>query len=124
MDALELMAGMGFTSKPVQFDQERPTTFFASLSTSKLVGLKVVGAVIADDLVARMEFASKEGMDPTEMHVLRGLKYRVDLAVYEVIHQGVRGQVSFASSGMVKISGHIAPRLVGLIEADLPSLTR
>lgn len=122
MNALELMAGMGFTSKSVQFDQARPSTFFASLSTSKLVGLKVVGAVVADDLVARMEFASKEGMDPTEMQVLHGLKYRVELAVYEVIHQGIRGQVSFASSGMVKISGQIAPRLISLIEADLPTL--
>jgi hypothetical protein len=124
LNALETVFGMGFTTQPVQFDRAQPSTFFNSVTSSKLVGLKVAGAVVGEDLVARMEFASKEGMHPENMSLLDGLKYKVDLAVFEVLFQGLRGQVSFSSSGMVKIGGQLANLLVSLIEADLPSLVR
>lgn len=54
LNALETLVGMGFTVKPVVFDKGQPSTVFRSVDASKLVGLKVVGAVVADDLVARM----------------------------------------------------------------------
>lgn len=122
LNALESLAGMGFTAKPVAFDRAKPTTVFERVNVSKLVGLKVVGAVIGEDLVARMEFASKQGMIVEEMKVLNGLQYKVDFAVFELIYEGVRGQVSFSASGAVKVSGQLAPKLVSLIEQDLPSL--
>jgi hypothetical protein len=122
LNALESIVGLGFTSKPLTFDKAKPTTIFKTVEVTKLVGLRVVGAVINDDLVARMEFASKQGMVIENMKLLDGLRYNVDSAVYELIYKGVRGQVAFASSGMVKISGQLAPKLVHLIERDLPKL--
>lgn len=122
LNALESIVGMGFTAKPITFDHIRPSAVFDAVDTSKLVGLKVVGAVVADDLVARMEFASKQGMKVEEMSVLNGLKYKVDLAVFELFLGGVRGQVAFAANGTVKVSGQLAPKLVSLIEQDLPTL--
>jgi hypothetical protein len=119
-NALETLVGMGFTTKPVTFDRGQPTTVFGSVDASKLVGLKVVGAVLADDLVARMEFASKEGMVINNMIILAGLKYKVEHAAFELVLGGVKGQISFAANGTVKISGQIAPKLVGLVEDDLP----
>jgi hypothetical protein len=122
LNALEALVGLGFTSKPLTFDRAKPTTIFENVEATKLVGLKVVGAVIDEDLVARMEFASKQGMIVENMTLLDGLRYHVDSAVFELIYEGVRGQVAFASSGVVKISGQLAPRLVHLIERDLPKL--
>lgn len=122
LNALESIVGLGFTSKPLTFDKAKPTTVFESVEATKLVGLKVVGAVIGEDLVARMEFASKQGMIVENMKLLDGIRYNVDSAVFELIYEGVRGQVAFSSSGVVKVSGHLAPRLVHLIERDLPKL--
>lgn len=123
LNVLESLAGLGFTAKPVAFDRAKPTTIFDQVNVSKLVGLKVVGAVVGEDLVARMEFASKQGMIVEEMKVLSGLQYKVDLAVFELIYEGVRGQIAFSASGAVKVSGQLALKLVSLIEQDLPSLT-
>lgn len=120
LNTLETLVGMGFTAKPVTFDKERPSSVFDSVDSSKLVGLKIVGAVISDDLVARMEFASKEGMVIESMDVLTGLKYKVEHAMFELVLSGVRGQIAFAANGTVKISGQIAPKLVDLVEQDLP----
>lgn len=122
LNALETLAGLGFTAQPITFDRGRPSTVFNAVDSSKLVGLKVVGAVIADDLVARMEFASKQGMVVEDMTVLAGLRYKVELAVFEVVLSGLRGQVAFAANGTVKISGQLAPKLISLIEQDLPTL--
>lgn len=119
LNSLETMIGLGFTAKPVIFDKNLPSSVFESVDSVKLVGLKVVGAVVADDLVARMEFVSKEGMDIEEMKILSSLKYKVDNAVFEVVFGGVKGQISFSVSGSVKISGQIAPRLIHFIEKDL-----
>lgn len=82
----------------------------------------MVGAVVNEDLVARMEFVSKQGMIVENMKLLEGLRYNVDSVVFEVVYEGVRGQVAFALSGLVKISVQLAPKLVSLIERDLPKL--
>lgn len=119
LNALETLVGMGFTAKPVVFEKGQPSTVFRSVDASKLVGLKVVGAVLADDLVARMEFASKEGMVVENMTVLDGLKYKVEHAVFELVIGGLKGQIAFAANGTVKISGKVAPKLIGLVEQDL-----
>nr|WP_315240732.1 hypothetical protein [uncultured Albidiferax sp.] len=120
LNALETLAGMGFTVKSVMFERGHPSTVFNSVDSFKLVGLKVVGAVLADDLVARMEFASKEGMMIENMAVLDGLKYKVELAVFELFLSGLKGQIAFAANGTVKISGQVAPKLISLVEQDLP----
>ncbi|WP_310628065.1 hypothetical protein [Limnohabitans sp.] len=119
LNALETLVGMGFTVKPVIFDKGQPSTVFRSVDASKLVGLKIIGAVVADDLVARMEFASKEGIVLENMTVLDGLKYKVEHAVFELVLGGLKGQIAFAANGTVKISGHVAPKLLSLVEQDL-----
>lgn len=122
LNALESLLGLGFTASAVTFDRFKPTTIFQQVHVSKLVGLTVVGAVVKADTVARMEFVSKQGMVVENMQVLRGLQYKVELAIFELIYEGVRGQVAFSSNGAVKISGQLTPRLVHLIEQDLPEL--
>jgi len=122
LNALESLIGLGFTSKPLTFEKIKPAVLFKSVDTTKLIGLKVVGAVVDEDLVARMEFASKQGMIIEDMRLLDGLNYNVASTVFELVYEGVRGQVAIASSGLVKVSGKLAPRLVHLIEKGLPKL--
>ena len=122
LNALESMVGLGFTSKVLTFEKAKPTTVFESIQAFKLIGLKVVGAVVEEDLVARMEFASKQGMVVEKMKLLDGLRHKVDSANYELVFEGIRGQLAFSSSGTVKVSGQLAPRLVHLIEQDLAKL--
>jgi len=78
--------------------------------------------VLADDLVARMEFASKAGMVVENMKVLGGLQYKVELAMFELVLDGLKGQLAFSATGTVKVSGQLAPKLLSLIEQDLPNL--
>lgn len=122
MNALESILGLGFTSKALTFEKTRPTTVFENVDSIKLVGLKVVGAVIDDDLVARIEFASKQGMIVENMKLLDDLRYKVDTSTYELVYEGIRGQLVLTSSGLAKISGQLAPRLIHLIELDLLNL--
>ena len=103
LNALESLVGLGFTIKPLTFDKAKPTTVFESVDVTKLVGLKVVGAVIDEDLVARMEFASKQGMIVESIESLDDLRYKVESSVFELIYDGVRGQLVLASSGLIKV---------------------
>jgi hypothetical protein len=120
-NALETIFGLGFTSKPITFEKNKPTTIFEKIDITKLVGLKVLGAVVGEDLIARMEFASKNGMNIENMSLLKDLNYKIDSAVYELLYEGVRGQLSIMSNGMVKVNGQLAPKIVNLIEIDLPN---
>lgn len=119
LNAIESLVGLGFTSKPLTFQKAKPTTIFDNVDVAKLVGLKVVDVVVDEDLLAKMEFASKEGMAGEEMKLLEGLNYKVDYAAFELIYEGVRGQATFVSSGVVKLSGPLTPKLLALIERDL-----
>ena len=122
-NALESLIGFGFTSKQLTFEKAKPTTVFKNIEVMKLIGLKVVGAVIDEDLVARIEFASKQGIvSEKKMKLLERMQYTVESAVFDLVFEGLRGQLAFSSNGTVKISGRLAPRLGRLIEEDLALL--
>lgn len=123
LNALEFIIGFGFTCKPLTFERSRPTKIFESVDSAKLISLKVLGAVVDEDLVARMEFVSKQGMELGRIQLLHGLSYKIDYAVFELVSEGVRGQIAFASSGLVKISGQLSPKLLALVESDLYALS-
>lgn len=124
MNALESLAGFGFSCAPVLFENVRPTLVFDHVDASKLVSLKVVGAAIGEDLVARIELASKMGMKMGKIKMLEGLHYKVDVAVFECILQGVKGQISVSSNGTVRLSGPLSPRLLHFVERELPQIAR
>lgn len=119
LNAVESLVGLGFTCKPVTFEKKKPTTVFESIDVIKLIGLKVVGAVFDEDLVARMEFVSKQGITPEKLTILNGVPHKTDSASYELIYGGIKGVLSFNSNGTVRVSGQLSPRLIHLIELDL-----
>lgn len=123
LNALEKTIGLGFTAKLIVFEKLEPKTLFQHLDLNKLIGLKITGAVIEKNLVASMEFSSKEGIEIDKIKLLEGRQHKIDLANFELVYNGLSGQVTFSSSGLVKITGKLAPKLIHLIEADLAKLT-
>lgn len=119
LNSLESLVGLGFTCKPVTFEKKKPVSVLESVEVAKLVGLKVTDAVLGKDLLARMEFSSKEGINPEKLAALEGVPHKTDSASYELIYGGVKGVLHFSSTGVVKVGGQLAPRLIHLIEQDL-----
>lgn len=122
LNTLESLVGLGFTCKPVTFAKKKPVSVLESVEVAKLVGLKVTDAVLGKDLLARMEFSSKEGINPEKLTALDGVPHKTDSASYELIYGGVKGVLHFSSTGMVKVGGQLAPKLIHLIEQDLALL--
>lgn len=122
LNTLESMVGLGFTCKPVTFLKKKPTSVLENVEVAKLIGLKVTDAVLGKDLLARMEFSSKEGINPEKLTVLDDVPHKTDSASYELIYGGVRGILHFSSTGTVKVGGQLAPRLIHYIEKDLAKL--
>ena len=123
LNALESLIGLGFTCNPVAFQKKKPTSVFESIDLIKLVGLKVTEAVLKGGIVARMEFASSDGINPERLTVLDGVPHKIESASYEFIYGGLRGLLSLNSSGTVKASGPLAPKLIHLIEKDLGKIS-
>lgn len=119
LNTIESLVGLGFTCKPLTFENTKPTKVFEQIESIKLIGLKVMGAVLDEDLVARMEFASKKGITFEKLKILQDIPHKIESASYELIYEGIKGQLSFASNGTVKISGQLAPKLLHLVEQDL-----
>lgn len=122
LNALEGAVGLGFACKAIDFERSKPALVFEQVEVTKLIGLKIVNASFGQDLVGRMEIASKQGIRPDQMDILRGVPHKVDSASYELIHEGIKGQLTIGSNGTVKIGGQLAPKLLSLIEQDLPRM--
>lgn len=124
LNAMERLVGRGFTCEPVLFEKHAPVSILERVDQVKLVGLKIVNVAVGKDLVARMEFASKNGMPEKDLGLIKGLPYRREQVVYELVYRGVRGQFSYTASGAVKVGGALTPRILSYIEKDIPRLIR
>jgi len=124
LNALESLIGLGFICNPVTFQKKKPTTVFQRIDLFKIVALKVTEASLGGGIVARMEFASSDGINPEKLAILDGVPHKIESASYELIYGGLQGQLSINSSGTVKVSGQLAPKLIHLIEQDLGRITQ
>lgn len=119
MAALEMALGFGLSVKPIVVQLNGDSAVLRAADTKKLVSLKVTNVVIAHDCLARMEFASKEGLDPKQISALAGLTYRIEHVKYELALQTVKGNVSASAHGLVRIGGALSHFIRHLIEQDV-----
>lgn len=119
MTALEMAVGQGFTTKLLVADGAELTNLLSGTDVSKLVGLKIANAVVESGVVARMEFASKQGIDVSKIRILKRVEHKNEYQKYEFIYKGVRGHLACSSNGVMKIGGELAPRILKLVELDL-----
>lgn len=122
LNALETVFGYGFYCKSITFEGAHYPSFFTGIGPANLVGLKVVGSLPNQGLLARVDLASKEGMLEEEIPLLQGMKYRTDQAIFEILFHGTRGKIAITSSGLIRTTGHLAPMLVDLVQQALPGL--
>lgn len=119
LNALEAVSGFGFSAEPQSFSAKQQSQLLQRCDESRMVGLKLVGSSAEHRLVARIEIASKEGILPDQLGFLEELQYTVDHASYEVVQDRVKGQVTFTTSGAVRVSGALLPFIVAQLEALL-----
>lgn len=124
MNALESASGFGFTCTPVTFESALPRLFLEQVDESRLLSIKVVASVAGEDLVSRMEFASKQGINLNRVRSLSGMTYRVESSVYHCVFRGVSGQIGITANGTVRLAGALTPRLLYYIQRELPLLSK
>jgi hypothetical protein len=121
MSSFERAVGRGFSAHPLTFSDRPPLSILARADVKRIVGVKLINVAITNDCVGRMEFASKSGIDLSEISLLRNLKYKVDHVKYEIVVNGERGAFSFASNGLIKVGGALTPLIVHELQRDLAS---
>lgn len=119
LSAIEGAFGFGFSSKPLTGGAGFGATLLRRVDVSKLVSLKITNVAITRDCVARMEFASKEGISAERIPILKKLEYKQDSAKYELIYGGVRGHFAVSSSGLVRVGGPLARFILQALEQEL-----
>lgn len=122
LNTLEKNIGLGFTCKAVTFEKVSPTKILTSIDNTNLIGLKVSGVVSKSGLKANLELVSNDGISIDKVNLLKDMRYSITSAVIEVVYEGRRGKASLASTGLVKVSGNITPKITYAIESILPKL--
>jgi len=117
LNALESIIGFGFYLKAILFGDLRPELIFRHAEEARLVGLRIINVVAGPDLVARMEFASKQGLKVEGIEILKGVTYKIDWMAYELAYKGLRGYVALSSGGVARVGGSLAPRILNYLEA-------
>jgi len=119
LNALERVIGFGFACEQIAISDGLVQVALEKTTSKILNSLKVSGAIPKANSLARVELASKEGIN-TENFKLLGLgDFLIDAASYEVTYKGVKGQIGFSRSAACKISGPLTPFILSSIESVL-----
>jgi len=116
---LEKVVGFGFSVKPEVFTVLDQRAMLERVDSSKMVGFKGLGSDASAKLIARVEVASKEGVEPEGLPLLRTLEYKIDHATFDIAHRTLKGQVTFTASGIIRLGGALEPYLLGCVEEQL-----
>ncbi|WWW36386.1 hypothetical protein V8017_05595 [Stenotrophomonas rhizophila] len=118
---LSRAVGFGFSSKLLQGAPilGKESRVFEEFDSYRLVGLKLSDVVASSNVVARLEFASKYGMQPSDIPMIPSSGYKVSMAKYDVVRAGVSGTVSYFASGRFSVTGRLQDWLIGFIQERL-----
>lgn len=123
-NTLGRLIGLGFTVSPIVFVKHIPKAFLPTLDVHRLVTLRVRGIIPGSTVRASMELQSKEGLTAEQLPFPSGFEYQVLQAVYNVKHKMAKGQIAYFCNGMVRMTGELDRKLVGLVEHELAQLVR
>lgn len=123
LNDLEELIGFGFSADAIIFNTKKQNEILRYSESFRMTGFKGIGSDSASKLVARVEVASKEGLELDRIPFLKALEYKIDHATFDVAHRMLRGQITFTASGIIRINGALEPFLLNCIERSLDSLT-
>jgi len=118
-NALEKIMGYGFTCELISLTPRHIDRILDSVDSHRLTNSKISGSMPELKLLTRMEFMSKEGISLDYLEVLKGIKYTVDSASYEIFQGSHKGKISISVTGLCKASGSLSERLIRQLEQIL-----
>jgi hypothetical protein len=119
LNSLDKIFGFGFSCEQIFVTDELIRHSVKSFQSLTLNTLKLSGAITSIAALARVEIASKVGIDQQSIENLGLSQSVVDAGTYSVRYKGVTGQVGFTRTGMCKISGDLAEKIKTNIENTL-----
>lgn len=119
LDSLERVGGFGFSATSVSLFGGNRTSFIPKGSEGRLISFKALRALPNESAVARIEAASKQGLDLGTFSLLGDGNYALEQLTYEIVYRQAKGQLTITNSGIVKVSGQLAPFLVDSVESTL-----
>ncbi|MGN2406735.1 hypothetical protein ACTACD_13245 [Pseudomonas syringae] len=119
LNSLDKILGFGFSCEQIFVTDKIVKDSIKSFQTITLNSLKLSGSISSIAATARVEIASKVGIDPESVEGF-GLSHSVvDAGSYSVRYKGLTGQVGFTRTGICKLSGDLTPRVQAYIETTL-----
>lgn len=119
LNALERAIGFGFACEQIVLSDSLVQVALEKATSKILNSLKVSGAIPKANSLARVELASKEGINTESVKLLGLGDFLVDAASYEVTYKGIKGQIGFSRSAACRISGPLTPFILSSIESAL-----
>lgn len=119
LNALDKIIGLGFSCEQVIVTDELIRNSIESFHSITLNTLKLSGAIHSIAAIARVEIASKEGIDQKSIDNFGLSQSLIEAGTYSVRYKGSSGQVGFTRTGMCKISGERTARIKASIESNL-----
>jgi hypothetical protein len=117
LNVLEQLVGYGFWATAVTFLGRNRTPNLPRGAERRIMSFKAVCSLPEQAAVARVEAASKEGLDLANFPLLQQGKYSLEQVTFEVTYRRIKGQLSIANTGVLRISGQLAPLLLEAVEA-------
>ncbi|MBD8575004.1 hypothetical protein IFR09_13235 [Pseudomonas syringae] len=118
---LEKILGFGFGATVLAVDDATIKQAIKGFNSVALNSIKFSGAISEASALARVEIASKRGLEMSLLDRFALNGRIVESASYSVIAKGISGQVGFTRSGICKISGDLAPLILSKVELCLLS---
>lgn len=119
LENVEAVLGLGVAIRPVIASLSTQRYALRGADSFNLVSFKGIGGSVIHQAIARFEVAAKQGLVPEKIEFLRQLDFKIEQSTFEVVKQMTRGQISFAPTGVVRVTGQLAPFLLQEVEKAL-----
>lgn len=113
---LEFAAEGGISVEHHVFSSKDQSIILKKFDSYRLVGIRGTGSSVEHRFVARVELASKDGIQLDRLKFLQKLQFSADHSSYEVMEDGFVGQLTFMRTGLVRVGGAILPYVVAQLE--------
>lgn len=119
LTSVEAVLGLGVAVRPVIASLPTQRYALRDADSVNLVSFKGIGGSVIYQAIARFEMAAKQGLIPEKIEFLRELNFKIEQSTFEVVKKMTRGQISFAPTGVVRVTGQLAPFLLQEVEKAL-----
>ena len=117
LNGLENILGFGFSAQPFVFSLTQQSNALLRCDSHQLIGVRCIGHSVSNKFIARIDIASKEGLEPQKLSILKNIDFKIDQTTYEATYNMLRGQITFTSSGLVRTNGAASSFLIDCVEA-------